>query len=369
MKKRKIVFYLLGIVALAVALSLFAISAAADALALKKRGDETAITLGEDVGVIEFSRVLKDNGIINMPLVFDIYAALRNKTEFHAGEYTFSADMSYDEIFIAASGKKERRQIKITIPDGMRTDEIIDVFVSNGIGTREGFVAALCDDYGYDYIPQKPDGRTYRYDGYLYPDTYFFYSDSSEHAVVSKLLHGFDTKFSDKLRALAQKNGMSIDECVTLASVIQREAFYTAEMGALSSVLHNRLHSRTLRRLECDSTVGYAWFVGEYEGDFLSVPIKSPDPIIGIGAVRSLSDNKSSSPIQTILLVPELHRFGCPKAVCGLYRQWGIAPRPEDLLFNLPTYYSICPRENQPPIRHLLSFTELQIRHRVQAVI
>ncbi len=271
MKKRKIVFYLLGIVALAVALSLFAISAAADALALKKRGDETAITLGEDVGVIEFSRVLKDNGIINMPLVFDIYAALRNKTEFHAGEYTFSADMSYDEIFIAASGKKERRQIKITIPDGMRTDEIIDVFVSNGIGTREGFVAALCDDYGYDYIPQKPDGRTYRYDGYLYPDTYFFYSDSSEHAVVSKLLHGFDTKFSDKLRALAQKNGMSIDECVTLASVIQREAFYTAEMGALSSVLHNRLHSRTLRRLECDSTVGYAWFVGEYEGDFLSV--------------------------------------------------------------------------------------------------
>jgi len=271
MKKRKTFFYLLGIAAASVLTSIFLISAASDALALDKSGEDRAVTLESDVGAWDFSRILNDNGIIKMPLVFNIYASLRNKTEFHAGEYVFSPDMSYDEIFIAASGSKARRQIKITIPDGMRTDEIIDVFVSNGIGTREGFVAALDDDYGYDYIPQKPSDRTYRYDGYLYPDTYFFYSDSSEHVVVSKLLRGFDAKFSDELRALAKKNGLDVDECVTLASVIQREAYYTAEMGALSSVLHNRLHSRTLRRLECDSTVGYAWFVGEYEGDFLSV--------------------------------------------------------------------------------------------------
>lgn len=271
MKKRKIAAYFFGVLAASVLLSLFVVSAAKDALALEKSGGDTAVALTENVGAREFSRLLKERGVIDMPIAFEIYAALRNKTSFGAGEYVFSAGMSYDEIFAASSGKKDHRQIKITVPEGLRTDEIIELFVSSGIGTREGFESALADDYGYGYIPQKPSGRTYRCDGYLYPDTYFFHTDDTERTVISKMLKNFDAKFSDKLRALSKKNGLDIDECVVLASVIQREAYYTAEMGALSSVLHNRLNSRALRRLECDSTVGYAWQICGGDGDFLSV--------------------------------------------------------------------------------------------------
>ena len=242
-----------------------------DAFAILKSGNETTVALGNDIGADELSKVLAREDIIDAPAAFMIYASLRGKNAFKAGEYALSRSMSYDEIFIALSGKKERTEVKITIPEGSYTDDIIDIFVSYGIGTREGFISALDGDYGFDYIPEKTAGRTYRCDGYLFPDTYFFYSDSTEREVVLKMIKNFDKKFSLKLRDAAASHGLTVDQCVTLASIVQREAYYTAEMAALSSVLQNRLHSRTLRRLECDATVTYAHKISGDAGDFLSI--------------------------------------------------------------------------------------------------
>lgn len=251
--------------------SLFLILAAKDVFAFDKSGGTVAVVIAEDTSAARLSGTLKDSGVIEMPAVFRLYSAFRKKNAFRAGEYTLSPSMSYDEIYAALSGKKSREQIKITIPEGTATDGIINIFTEAGIGTKEEFYAALADDYGYDYIPDKPAGRTYRYDGYLYPDTYFFYSDATPKDAVAKMLKNFDVKFSEKLFDAAKKNGVGVDECVTVASIIQKEAYYTAEMGALSSVIYNRLSSRTLRRLECDSTVSYAWQTGGEGADFLSV--------------------------------------------------------------------------------------------------
>lgn len=270
MKRRFFIYLATAILAGALAAGLM-ICAANDALALYKSGEEVSIEIPRDCGARELSALLSDEKMIDLPLVFRVYASLRGKNEFKAGDYTLSRSMSYDEIFIALSGKKPRTEIKITIPEGAYTDDIVDIFVSRGIGTREGFLDALDDDYGFDYIPEKTRGRTHRVDGYLFPDTYLFYSDSTEREVVKKMINNFDAKFTDKMRAAARSRGLTVDECVTLASVIQREAYYTAEMAALSSVLHNRLSSRTLRRLECDATVTYAHRTSDFTGDFLAI--------------------------------------------------------------------------------------------------
>ena len=269
------------------------IFAANDAFAFEKSGGITTVTIENDIGSSALADKLYEAKVIDSVPVFRIYCALRKKTSFGPGVFTVSRSMSYDEIFSSLSGKKERTQIKITIPEGAYTDDIISIFVSNGIGTREGFEEALDGDYGYSFIPEKTAGRTYRCDGYLYPDTYFFYSDSTEKEVVSKLIGSFDRKFGEDLREIAKGRGLTVDECVTLASIIQREAYYTAEMAALSSVLHNRLASKTLRRLECDSTVTFAWKKTGGDGDFLSIdsPYNSykyeglpPGPICSPGA-------------------------------------------------------------------------------------
>ena len=270
MKKKKILLFFACVIASSAVLSALIMFAANDALALNKSYKEATVVLSEESNAGTLAKKLYGGGIIDFPIAFRLYSSLRHKDKFPAGEYVLTRDMSYDDIYIALSGKKEREQIKVTIPEGKTTDEIIELFVSAGIGTRDGFVSALGDDYGYDYIPNKTAARTYRYDGYLFPDTYFFYSDASERDVIAKMLFCFDKKFTPSLRALAEKNKISVDDCVTLASIIQREAYYVAEMRALSSVIFNRLKSRTLRRLECDSTVAYAWQMGDFEGAFLS---------------------------------------------------------------------------------------------------
>ena len=270
MKRRFFVYLVFAVLAGALAAGLM-IYAASDAFALNRKGDAVSIEIPRDCGARELTELLSDEKMIDLPLVFRVYASLRGKNEFKAGDYTLSRSMSYDEIFIALSGKKARTEIKITIPEGVYTDDIVDIFVSHGIGTREGFLDALDDDYGFDYIPEKTRGRTHRVDGYLFPDTYLFYSDSTEREVIGKMINNFDAKFTEKMRAAVKASGLTVDECVALASVIQREAYYTAEMAALSSVLHNRLSSRTLRRLECDATVTYAHRTSDFTGDFLSI--------------------------------------------------------------------------------------------------
>ena len=113
-------------------------------------------------------------------------------------------------------------------------------------------------DFGFDFLPKEQGERIYRLEGYLFPDTYMFYSDSSETEAIYKMLSNFDRKVSAGIRAEAQRRGLPADELVTLASIIEKEAFFKSDQALISSVFHNRLRSKTLVRLESDATAVYA---------------------------------------------------------------------------------------------------------------
>ena len=149
----------------------------------------------------------------------------------------------------------------------MDVDEIIELFIDNGIGSKEGFVDAI-QNYDFDFwfveeldakLAENPDsGRTYRLEGYLFPDTYNFYSNASEADVIYKLLSNFDTKFDQDKRTRAAELGYTCDEIVNLASIIQKEAKYISDYDKVSSVFHNRLNTNvTNGKLESNATVQY----------------------------------------------------------------------------------------------------------------
>ena len=112
------------------------------------------------------------------------------------------------------------------------------MFVENGIGTKEGFVDVInnydwSENYNYWFVNELEengysDDRYYRLDGYLYPDTYYFYSNSSEVAAIAKLLDNFSVKFMDTYREYAKSIGFTTDEIVIIASMIESEAKYLA---------------------------------------------------------------------------------------------------------------------------------------------
>lgn len=234
-----------------------------DVFALVPCEREEIVIIPERAGTEEVSSLLAEKGLIRFPIAYRLYAKFRSFGEnYLSGEFQLNASMSYDELRMALSPKKSSRaQIKITIPEGLTTDEIIEIFVSQGIGTKEGFVNTIQNggDFGYDFIAEIPENeeRTYRLDGYLFPDTYFFYADSTETEVIAKLLNAFNRKFDEELRAAAKEKGYTVDEILRVASIVEREAYYRSDMPAIASVFLNRLKSKSFSRMESDATVKY----------------------------------------------------------------------------------------------------------------
>lgn len=212
----------------------------------------------------EVGKLLKEQGVVKYDWAFKLYAQLKKKDHFavKAGSYTISAAANYDAIMSILNPAPVRGQVDITFSEGMNTDDIIDLFLANGIGTREGFEYAL-NSYPYEYwfmkeLKNVSEDRYYRLDGYLYPDTYRFFTDSSEVAAIDKMLSNFNKKFGEGYKQVCDELGMSADQVVRIASLIEAEAKRIGDYSTVSGVFHNRLKSSTFEGLlQSDATVQY----------------------------------------------------------------------------------------------------------------
>ena len=234
-----------------------------DAFALVSSDKTETVTIPEEADARAVARILAEKGLIRFPVAYLLYAKARAFGETYlTGEFVLSASMGYDELRYALSPKRGARlQKKVTVPEGLTTDEIIEIFVSQGIGTKEGFVNVIehGGDFGYDFLSElsATEERTYRLDGYLFPDTYFVYADSTETEIIAKLLGNFDRKFDQGLRTVAAERGFTVDEVLRIASIVEREAYYRSDMSAIASVFLNRLKSSRFTHLDSDATVKY----------------------------------------------------------------------------------------------------------------
>ena len=228
---------------------------------------EVQVTLGEQADINDIADLLYENGLIKYPSIFRLYAAIRHKSDrnFTAGEYTLDSTMGYDSLLAAfVPSKGKRTEISVTIPEGYCVDDIIDLLVSKGIGSKEGFVKAINEEsYDHWFLENVPpmtvdDQRFYRLEGYLYPDTYYFYSDSSEKEAITKMLDNFGLKFRKKYKARCEELGYTMEQIIILASVVQAEGRYESDFTGISSVFHNRLESLSMNyTLQSDATIQY----------------------------------------------------------------------------------------------------------------
>ena len=261
----KAVIYIVFVIAVSIPLSIFVINTANDVFAFVKEEKVIEVVIPEYATIDDVGDILGEAGVIKYPWAFKLWSYLKTKNNqptFVAGTYEVSTTENYDMLRLGFQKSASRATIRLTIPEGYTVDEIIDLFVSNGIGTKEKFVEVI-NNYDFDY-PFLDDlvtssDRIYRLEGYLFPDTYEFYTDSSEEAAIAKLLDNFNRKFIEEYYDRCQELGITVDEAITLASMIEKEAKYADEMGDVSSVFHNRLdNSSTYPYLESDATIMYA---------------------------------------------------------------------------------------------------------------
>ncbi len=261
----KAVVYIVAIIIVSVGMSLFVINTANDVFKFVVDEKIVSVEIPEYATIDDVADALHDAGAIKYKWAFRLWSELKDSgAAFIPGTYEVSTSLNYD--YLRASFKENKNkftEVRITIPEGLTVDEIIDLFVNeNGIGTREGFVDAI-QNYDFDYpflegLEVSPD-RIYRLEGYLFPDTYYFYKESSEATILAKMLDNFNNKFVDEYYARCDQLGLTVDEAIILASMIEKETRYADELGTVSSVFHNRLNNpATYPYLNSDATIMYA---------------------------------------------------------------------------------------------------------------
>ncbi len=256
--------YLALIVGVSCFLAVTVINMGNDIFAFKKDASvKYTITLGEYANINQISKELEKNGIIENAGLFRFYSKLKKDNgRFLTGSFELNAGMDYDTIRATLKNQvKAIDDVRLTIPEGFTVDEVIDLLVSNNIGTRERYIEVINNyDFKFDFLPAMetidPD-RTYRLEGYLFPDTYDFTPLESEEEVLSKFLRNFKSKFEKQYFEKAKKFNMSVDDVIILASMVEKEVNNTADYELVSSVFHNRLNSKSFPKLESDATINY----------------------------------------------------------------------------------------------------------------
>ena len=282
----KAVVYIAFVLVVSGFLAIYGIRVANDIFAFVKDDMTVEVTITEGMTLEDVSELLYEKGLIENADWFRIYMEFKGKgdlPEFVAGTYTLNSTMNYNTMFSSLTPRAGRTVISVTIPEGFTVDQIIDLLVEKGIGTREGYVDAIQNyDYSYKFMDvlnsiELKDGRKYRLEGYLYPNTYEFYQDSGEIAVVDKMLAEFEKQFLEEYSDRLTELGLNMDEIMVLASMIEREALKPEDMGYISAVFHNRLgNAASFPYLQSDATVQYA--LGKHKEDLTKEDLEIDNP-------------------------------------------------------------------------------------------
>ncbi len=278
----KTLIYLAVVLSLCIIISVTVINVGNDIFAFVKEDKEAVITLPKDATAEDVAEILKENGIIEYPIVYEMYTEFRIGRRAHlTGKYkttpiTVNANMNYDQLLAALSvTKSQNNVVRITIPEGYTTQEIIDLFKASGMRNAGKMEEAL-QNFDYDYrfmdsldkeLQSSEDAKYrldsqygYRLEGYLFPDTYDFFVDENPVTSISKLLDNFNSKFDESFYDRATQLGYTVDEIIILASIIEAEGDNVDDYAKISSVFHNRMNSPAnfAGKLQSDATVQYA---------------------------------------------------------------------------------------------------------------
>lgn len=216
------------------------------------------------------ARILQDNGVIKSSAKFKILASIMGLTgKVKPGEYEFELPAHPITILRMITEGRVKRY-RVTIPEGLTASEIADEIEEKGLGNKEKFMELVNDDKA----KQKYRIASPSLEGYLFPETYMIDKTMSEKRIIKTMLDRFFTEVTPDLIKDAEKNGMSLHEVVTLASMIEKETAIDQERPTISAVFHNRLKKNM--RLQCDPTVIYG--LKDFNGNLTKADLKKKHP-------------------------------------------------------------------------------------------
>ena len=310
----KNIIWILCIIAVSVCLAVTAIIGLSDYVGIGfGRGESCEMDIPYGSPTSAIAEKLEETGAVKMPILFRLYSKLKGyESRYKYGLYTFNNDIGYEKIadMLMNDGAKAE-SVTVTIPEGTGINDYTknvngeDVTVKGiatlleqaGVCSKADFIYALNEvEFDTRLLKNCNVGKTYySLEGYIFTDTYDFYAyDSKECAkmVVERLIKQTDSKITDDMYKRADELGYTMNEILTMASIIQMEAGQSTEsMADVAAVFYNRLNSKDFATLGSSPTCYYGESFKNDDGRYNTYNVKGlpPGPLCspGIDAINA----------------------------------------------------------------------------------
>lgn len=190
----------------------------------------------------EIAESLKNEGLIRSPWIFLQELKTHDDSKIQAGDFKLSPSMNVTEII--ENLEKGSVDARMTLLEGWRVEQMADKLEKDlGIESQEFLKLAK--------------------EGYMFPDTYFFNPEATADTVVRTLRSTFDSRFDDEIQSKMKANGLTPEEGVIMASLVEREARSDKVRTEVAGIILKRF--KMGMKLDIDATVRYAKDTAEYQ--------------------------------------------------------------------------------------------------------
>lgn len=261
--------FIVIIVAFVVALG--GIALGKEYMGIGKGENEITFNIPQGSTSSDIADLLEENEIISHKTFFKLIFKLKAPDTIYPGDITLQPAMGYSAIIDKLATMRESYETAtISFPEGVTLLEVAELLEENEVCNADDFLFEFNKDQGYDFEKEITgnDNAFYAMEGYFFPDTYEFYKNDTGYNITKIVREHFEKKFTDKMLAQMKKQKLTMNQLMTLASMVQWEAGSVEDMPKVASVFLNRLNDPdTFPSFQSDATSKYIEKVIKKEAD------------------------------------------------------------------------------------------------------
>lgn len=252
------------IVCISLGIAVFIMNIVKSITGLDRSSVQMVVDIPENYNTTQIAGILEDNQIIDNADLFVFMAKFKGVDgSFSAGSHILSPNMTYSDIMdeLCKHYEEEREEVDVTFPEGITIYDAAAILEEKGVCGSDRFIYIFnSSSFGFDFEKEVTTStdKFMKMEGYLFPDTYTFYVDEEAEVVAKKIYRNFENRLTPDYYGRMKDVGLTLEETVTLASMVQLEGQNTEDMKKIASVFLNRYRSRKFPRLESDPTRKYA---------------------------------------------------------------------------------------------------------------
>ena len=249
------------IICVSVVLASVAWMATVDVLGFASRDESVDVQVPQNFTLEGVTDMLYEAGLIRHKALFTFYAEYSNAMDkISPGSYILNMNYDYRALIQGMTARAGVRvETSVTIPEGYTLAQIFSLLEAEGVcSAAELWEAATNHDFNFHFLDSDTLGNRLRLEGFLFPDTYNFFMDSTPQQAILRMLREFNRRFTEEYIERAEDMDLTVREIIIIASMIEREAGDDEERPRIAAVIYNRLNSTGFPLLQIDATIHYA---------------------------------------------------------------------------------------------------------------